>query len=306
MNANDLHPQIRKTIAKAPRLPFASPFLRPLAKMLYNVGAGSNLREGVNVTSRSHDGLNMRVYEPLDGGSDAAILWFYGGGHLAGKPEHLDGIASLAVLELGVTVFVPKYRLAPKHPFPADLDDAYRAWAWLVENTKMNDIDPAKLAIAGHSAGGGIAAALAQRVYDAGGVQPLAQLLFYPMLDDSVAADRSYDADNHWIWNNKANLAAWSAYLKPHLPGADTLPEYAAPERRSDLSGLPPTWVGQCGLDLFFDEYSRYADRLIGAGVHCETHLVDSVPHAFEVFEPDAAISREFELSALDFLRQLI
>lgn len=304
MKTEDLHPEIRQTISKAPRLPFANRALLPLARILYNIGAGSKLRDGVMVKTETNGGLKMRVIAPPSGKSEAAILWMCGGGHVAGKPEHLDGIASLAAKELGVTVFAPKYRLAPKHPFPADLDDAHNAWSWLVENAQARGFNRDKLTIAGHSAGGGIATALVQKIKDNGGQQPLAQLLFYPMLDDRVSADRSLDTVNHFIWNNKANYVAWGAYLKPHKPGADTLPNYAAPGRRSDLSGLPPTWIGQCGLDLFLGEYRDYAERLQSVGVTCETHFVEGVPHAFELFEPDAQISRQFEMSALNFLKQ--
>lgn len=305
MNPDDLHPEIKKAISSAPRLPFSNRFFLPLARMLYNIGASSKLRDGVDVKAESHAGLDLRVYSSVSGKkSDAAILWFYGGGHLAGKPAHLNSIASLAVKELGVTVFVPTYRLAPKHPFPADIDDAYGAWSWLRDNAKARGLDPDRIAIAGHSAGGGIAAALAQKIRDVGDKQPIAQLLFYPMLDDRTAVDRSLDKINHWIWNNKANHVAWRAYLKPHAPGADKLPDYAAPARCEDLSGLPPTWIGQCGLDLFLKEYQTYATRLSEAAIECETHFVDGTPHAFEVFEPNAPIARGLEMSALNFLRE--
>ena len=285
-----------------PRVPFARRPLLPLARLLYDFGARTKVLGGVDVSTEVHDGIQMRVYSPRAHRSNAAILWIFGGGHVAGKPEHLNHIASLAARELGVSVFVPKYRLAPRHPFPADLDDCFAAWNWLAANAQARGLSAERLAVAGHSAGGGLAAALAQKIRDHGGPQPRAQCLFYPMLDDRVAADRSLDEINHFIWNNKANDVAWSAYLSPNTPGSVSIPNYAAAARRDDLSALPPTWIGLCGIDLFADEDRDYARRLKEAGVECEVHEVDGAPHAFELFEPNAGVSREFERSAIAFL----
>jgi len=302
--SNKLRPEIRRTIKLTPRIPWSKPILFPMARLLYNIGARTKLAKGVKVSKVVGNGVNLLVYSPKLKASKGAILWMFGGGHWAGKPTHLNSIASKVVNELGVMVFVPKYRLAPRYPFPADLDDCFRAWSWLVNHVKNWGISSEKLAIAGHSAGGGIAAALAQRIYDEGGVQPKAQCLFYPMIDDRVAINRSLDQINHFIWNNKANYEAWSAYLNPHVPGQPSLPAYAAAARRKDLGGLPPTWIGQCELDLFFEEYTRYAQRLKDAGVSCTTYLVAGVPHAFEVLASKQEISKQFEAEAIQFLRK--
>lgn len=306
MQADDLHPEIRSSIRWMPRIPFAHPGLFRLSRWLYNTGAASRLPRGV--TSRYEtcgEGRVLRL-QPDDRKSDGAILWMFGGGHWAGKPEHLNAAAGRAALELGVPVFIPDYRLAPENPFPADLDDCFTGWNWLVSNGGRDGINPARLILAGHSAGGGLAAALAQRILDQGGEQPVAQCLYYPMLDDRPAADRSLDAANHFIWNNKADYAAWSAYLNPYLPNADHLPPYASPSRRTDLSGLPPAWIGMCGLDLFRAQYVEYARRLEAGGVRCDAYDVPGVPHAFEVFKPSAQIARNFEQSAIEFMKNFL
>ncbi|HAS42901.1 MAG TPA: alpha/beta hydrolase [Microscillaceae bacterium] len=300
MNSKELRPEIRKIVKLTPRLPWSKWF--KISRLLYDIGAQTKLAKGVNVSRVVENGVDLLVYSPKSKAPKGAILWIFGGGHWAGKPAHLNSIASKVVNELGVEVFVPKYRLAPRHPFPANLDDCFRAWHWLIAHVDKRGLDLEKLAIAGHSAGGGLAAALVQRIYDEGGVQPKVQCLFYPMVDDRIAINRALDKKNHFIWNNKVNYDAWKAYLKPHLPGQASLPAYAAAARREDLSGLPPAWIGQCGLDLFFDQYTTYAERLNDAGVKCETYLVEGVPHAFEVLAPKKEISQQFEADAIRFL----
>lgn len=305
MRLEDLDPTVRKAVSAAPRLPFDKRWGLPLARFVYNLAARSPLGEGVDVSTGDLDGLRIRLYKPLDASPTRAILWFFGGGHIAGKAEHLNRVASQFAIALNAVIVVPEYRLAPKHPFPADLEDAYAAWSWLVAEANPLQVNQDKIVIAGHSAGGGLAAALVNKVVDAGGLQPAAQLLFYPMLDDRTAVDRSLDEENHFIWNNQANLAAWRAYLNPAAPGSAQVSEYAAPARRQDLTGLPPTWIGQCGLDLFFQEYVDYANRLTEAGVDCSVYRVSSVPHAFEAFVPNGTLAKEFEQSAVNYAEQV-
>lgn len=247
--------------------------------------------------------VDLLSYEPEVVSNDGAILWMFGGGHWAGQPQHLNAIAGMVARELGVKIYVPNYRLAPEHPFPGDLDDCYEAWSQLVSGAVDADVNPNRVALAGHSAGGGLAAALAQRILDEGGVQPIAQCLFYPMLDDRCAADRSLYSINHFVWNNRANRAAWRAYIGPLEPGSPNVDAYASPARRDKLAGLPPAWIGMCELDLFYAEYLDYAERLKADGVSCDVYQVAGAPHAFEVFKPAAKISQAFQGAAIRFLK---
>ena len=304
MNANKLHSEVRNTIRFLPRIPWQIKPLFFLSRLMYDLGARTPLDEGVKVEKINHDGIELSIFTSKNNPPKCAVLWCFGGGHWAGKPEHLNQIASKAVRELDAMVVVPKYRLAPKHPFPADLNDCYKGWQWLVENAGHKCIALDKLAVAGHSAGGGLAASLAQRILDEGGTQPQAQCLFYPMIDDRTATDRSLDNLNHFIWNNQVNQVCWNAYLSPNKAGAKTLPKYAAAARRENLEELPPAWIGQCELDLFYEEYKDYAQRLQQAGVECEIYLQKGVPHAFEVMVAEAEISKQFEAAAIKFLHR--
>jgi acetyl esterase/lipase len=163
-------------------------------------------------------------------------------------------------------------------------------------------VDPARVAVGGASAGGGLAACLAQRVRDAGGAQPAAQLLVYPMLDDRTAARRELDGAGYRVWTNRSNRAGWAAYLGRE-PGAREAPAYAAAARRGDLGGLPPAWIGVGALDLFLDEDRAYAARLEAAGVATELFEVPGAPHGFDALAPDVPLARAFLARQTAFLR---
>ena len=302
MNANKLHSEIRNTIRFLPRIPWHIKPLFILSRFLYNIGAHTSLEKGVKNHKVKYSGVELSIFTPENNTPKCAVLWCHGGGHWAGNPSHLNNLASIAVRELDAMVIAPKYRLAPKHPFPADLEDCFLGWTWLVQNADVKGISLDKLAIAGHSSGGGLAAALAQRILDEGGIQPQAQCLFYPMIDDRTAVNFSLHKVNHFIWNNKVNQICWDTYLTPNKAGAVTLPKYAAAARRKNLQKLPPTWIGQCELDLFYEENKAYAERLKEAGVDCEVYLQKGVPHAFEVLAPKAKISKQLNATAIRFL----
>jgi len=167
------------------------------------------------------------------------------------------------------------------------------------------NIDPTRIAVGGMSAGGGLAACLAQRILDCGGIQPAAQTLIYPMLDDQTAVNRDLDLLQHPLWNNKNNRAGWTAYLG-HEPGQPSDLAYAVAARRQDLAGLPPAWIGVGDIDLFFDENRIYSERLNSASVSCDLHVVPMAPHGFQVVVPQAQVSREFYEKNYRFLIQTL
>jgi acetyl esterase/lipase len=176
-----------------------------------------------------------------------------------------------------------EYRSATQRPFPAAIDDCHAAWHWFIDSANRLGFDLERLAIGGQSAGASLAASLVQRLHDERGPQPAAQWLFCPMLDDRTAARRDLDDMHHYIWDNRYNERAWRTYLAMP-PGAPTLPPYAAPARRQDLSGLPQAWIGVGDVDLFYDESRRYAERLWAAGVKTVLDVVPGAPHAFEAW----------------------
>ena len=235
--------------------------------------------DGVEVEVVEGDGARLRVYRP-HGASAGALLWIHGGGFLIGGAKMDDRICGETAREVGITVVSPEYRLAPEHPFPAALDDCYAAWLWMRSHAELLGCDSAQIAVGGQSAGGGLAATLAHRLYD-NGVDVCAQWLFSPMLDDRTAMRRELDDIDHLVWNNVSNRAGWTGYLRAGV-GADVVPEYSSAARRQDLAGLPPAWLSTSDVDLFHDECVAYAQRLGDAGVDVVLDIVDGGPHGFE------------------------
>jgi acetyl esterase/lipase len=182
-------------------------------------------------------------------------------------------------------------RLAPEHPYPTPLEDCYTALAWL---HSQPGVDHDRIAVGGASAGGGLAAALAQLALDRGRFAVTFQLLTYPMLDDRSAVRPARPGDrDHRLWNRASNRVGWSAYLgtPPSSPG---LTSPAVPSRRGDLSGLAPTWIGVGSADLFHDEGVDYATRLQAARVSCELYVVPGAFHGFDLVAPKVPVVKDF------------
>lgn len=219
-----------------------------------------------------------------------ALLWMHGGGLVMGSPETGQELCSRFATELGVVVISVDYRLAPEDPFPAALDDCAAALSWVHDHAADLGVDTGRIAVGGDSAGGGLAACLAQRALDDGGPTICFQLLQYPMLDDRTISD---DGGTALVWSAASNRYAWSAYLgRP--AGEQEPPRYAAAARRDDLTGLPSAWIGIGEIDLFHDEAVDYAERLRAAGVEVELHVEPGMYHAAELFAPDAASMQGF------------
>lgn len=305
MLIDNIHPELRDTFRRIPSLPLHNRFVVSLCKLLMNVAPTPKAGPGVNIENRRLKNAAVRLYRPQGAASGAGLLWIHGGGLIIGGARQDDRLCGALVRDLGLTVVSVDYRLAPEHPYPAAIDDCLEAWQWLLQSARELGIDAARLAIGGQSAGGGLAAALAQRLVDLGGTQPAAQLLLCPMLDDRTATRHELDGIAYPLWTNRANRQAWTWYLGQPA-GAATLPPYAAAARRDNLAGLPPAWLSIGDIELFYDEVSRYHARLQDAGVRCVLHTTPQGPHAFESMVPDAAITRALMLSAYAFLRETL
>lgn len=246
----------------------------------------------------------LRCFEPESlTGSAPAILWIHGGGYVIGRAIDDDARCAQLALAVGARVFSVDYRLAPEHPFPAPLDDCAAALTRLHTEADRLGVDPTRVVILGVSAGGGLAAALAQRWFDQGLPAPRLQVLVYPMLDD-----RTVDAPTTGevrLWDAPSNRLGWAAYLGCE-PGSADVPAGAVPARRHDLAGLPPAWIGVGTADLFLDEDLAYADRLHLAGVPVRVNTVPDAFHAFDMVRPDAPVSAAFFAAQVAAIRAAV
>jgi len=254
---------------------------------------------GVTVTRRRIAGRAVLVMTPTNRGP-AGLLYIHGGGMVVGSPQSEAVSAAGLARELGALVVSPDYRLAPEDPFPAGLDDCMSTLHWMRDNAGELGIDPERISVTGSSAGGGLSAAVAQRAHDEG-IVLRAQALVYPMIDDRTVL-RDADGRGAFLWTPGSNRFGWTAYLgRP--PRMSDAPEYAAPARREDLSGLAPAWVGVGGLDLFYEESVDYAERLRAAGVECELVTVPGMYHAADGLARRNPAMQAFRHSVTEFLR---
>ncbi|GAA1466366.1 alpha/beta hydrolase [Microbacterium thalassium] len=302
MDIDVVDPSLREAARRAPAFRLESRLGLWSAATLTRLAPGRTV-EGVRRRIERHDGIRLRVYTPPST-SGAGLLWIHGGGLVIGSAAIDDVPCGKTARDTGAVVVSVDYRLAPRHPFPAAIDDAAAAFAWLLASASELGVDPARIAIGGQSAGGGLAAALVQRLHDEG-TQVSAQWLFCPMLDDRTAARRDLDAEDHLVWSNRANRVGWTSYLGDRV-GADELPPYAAAARRTDLAGLPRTWLYSSDIELFYDEDRRYAERLRSAGVDVTFETVRGAPHGFEAWAPGSEMARALFRSARDWLRDAL
>lgn len=238
--------------------------------------------------------VRVVLYKPDGLAPDApVVLQIHGGGYLFGTAELGDPRNRAIAHTVGCAVASVEYRLAPETAFPGGLEDCYAALVWLHGNAAALGLDPARIAIRGESAGGGLAAALAVMARDLGGPIACFQLLVYPMLDDRTVNAPANPHTGEFIWDRSSNYFAWESWLGM-APGTDKVPPLGAPARTADLAGLPPACITTATLDLFVDEDLDYAARLIRAGVPTEVYVAAGAFHGFDAMVPDAAVSKRF------------
>ena len=220
--------------------------------------------------------LPFRVYTPLAAKDEPSggIIFFHGGAWVLGDLETHDCLCRILANESGCRLVSVDYRLAPEHPFPAAVEDACAATAWIAAQAAELAIDPTCLAVAGDSAGGTLAAVVCQTAKGSG-IKIALQVLLCPVTD--IAADnesRREFAEGYFL---EGPLMSWAG--AHYLPsGADLNDPRLSPLRASDLSGLPPALIHTAGFDLLRDEGEAYADALERAGVKvhyvCHRHMI--------------------------------
>lgn len=233
------------------------------------------------------------------------VYHIHGGGMMFGDNRSVMAVMLEWIVQVGVVVVSVDYRLAPEHPHPAPVEDCYAGLLWTAAHAADLNIDPARLLIAGASAGGGLSAAVALMARDRGGPVLIGQMLGCPMLDDRNQTPSSYEIDGDAPWDRASNLTGWRALLGNAQGGSDVSP-YAAPARATDLSGLPPAYLDVGSVETFRDETLDYAARIWRAGGVAELHVWPGGYHGFELSAPDAAISVAARQTRIDWLRRLL
>lgn len=231
--------------------------------------------------------LAVRLYRPR-AGTLPAIVYFHGGGWVAGSLATHDGVAAALAQDADSVVASVHYRRSPESPYPAANDDAYASLAWIFARARDLDVDPRRIAVAGDSSGAHLALGCAIEARDRGGPPVAFQLLVYPVVEpafdtpsyrEHAVSPTLTRADMQWYWQQ---------YLPP---GADDGGARAVPTRDS-LAGLPPTHVVVAGLDPLRDEGVMLASRLSAGGVTTTLSETPTLAHGFLRAAPFAATAR--------------
>lgn len=254
---------------------------------------GAPPRSGVAVEhaaapSRVDDhAVPLRIYRPDAVVGGRCLVYFHGGGFVLGDLELEDERCFLIARGAGCVVVSVDYRLAPEHPFPLPLEDCYSALQWVADEARVLGVEARRIAVGGCSAGGALAASAAILARERGGPQLALQLLLCPVLDASLSTPSLR------AFLSEAELEGFDLMWERYLGRPRTeAPEPASPLDCRDLAGLAPAYIQVGELDYLRDEGLAYARRLLDAGVTVEAHVWPRVGHAFELFAPDARISR--------------
>ena len=229
------------------------------------------------------NGLVIRIYAPkkeVPQGGWPVVVYFHGGGWVIATLDTYDG--SCRALSMGADCMVVsvEYRKAPEHPFPAPVEDAFTAYQWVLANAALIGGDSSRIAIAGESAGGNLAAVVAQLARDQGVTLPVHQLLVYPVTDIAHGPESSSARENATAKPlNKAMLDWFYACYVPE--GVDRMQPSLSPYHATDLSGLPPATVINAQIDPLLDDGMKYANKLAAADVPVVHKVYEGVTHEF-------------------------
>jgi acetyl esterase len=236
------------------------------------------LDEVHSVEDMDADGVPIRVYRPVETDEPSmALVYFHGGGWVTGSIETHDGPARAFAKRAGIVVISVDYRLAPEHPFPAAVDDAWAATSWVANHAEELKLDPDRIGVGGDSVGGTLAAVVARRSRDH--AVPIAlQLLLYPVTNSSA------DTPSYSLYSSGYGLTRdgmewyWQQYLGE---GGDGTNPDASPAQLTDLRRLPRAIVVTAEADVLRDEAEAYAQRLFLATVETEGYRYDGMIHGF-------------------------
>jgi acetyl esterase len=222
--------------------------------------------------------IPLRVYTPEGRGPFPLIAFFHGGGFVLCSLETHDELCRALCRDAGAVVVSVDYRLAPEAKYPAAADDCYAATAWCAAHAAELGADPARLAVAGDSAGGNLAAVTALRARDLGAPQIRHQVLIYPVTDCNCDTPSYRENAQGFGLTAEAMRWFWSHYLETPAQGREP---YACPVRAPDLKGLPPATVITAEYDPLRDEGEDYAAKLRAAGVPVVLKRYDGMIHGF-------------------------
>lgn len=248
----------------------------------------------------------MSIFTPTGSARTATapcVYWIHGGGMVMGDRFSQIDIPLEWLDALGAVVVSVDYRLAPEAGGTALVDDCYAGLTWVAEHAGELGIDPARLVVAGASAGGGLAAGVTLMARDRGGPAIAAQVLIGPMLDhrNDTVSSRQYSG-GPGVWTREMNEFGWRSVVGELVD----VPAYVSPALAGDLSGLPTTYIDAGSAEVFRDEDVDYATRIWAAGGQAELHVWAGGFHGFDALYPKAPLSAAARRTRTDWLTRVV
>lgn len=266
---------------------FGNPALAPMIHMvvqnLHRATQAWTPPEGISfhtisIPSKGGGSIECFVVEPKVEVPLPGMLYCHGGGFFLPLEVPALELAAVYAHKLSIRIFLPEYRLLPDHPYPAPLQDCHAVWDEMKAQADRFHLNGRTL-LYGESAGGALAAGLAQQLRDEGVPVPCGQVLVYPALDDRSEKYPSTEQYSDAVWTKRANTQMWSGYLKNGFQGPES---YAVPLRSADFTHLPPAYIEPQGVDLLRDEGVAYGERLREAGVPVQVNMIEGSYHGFD------------------------
>lgn len=228
------------------------------------------------------------------------VMYYHGGAFALTYSAHHLSIAAEYARALNCCVIFVDYRLSNWHPFPAGFNDCYEATRWSVKNARKLGINTDKLFTMGDSAGGALAASISQKALDTNDFKVQAQCLLYPVIDRHCKTESAIEYKDVPLWNAVSNKRMWGKYLSPYFK--HSIPAYAAPGDRQDLTNSPTTYLETAEFDPLRDEGIEYANRLKQAGVAVEFNPTKGTVHGFDSLAREGEISKTAIAARINFL----
>ncbi|WP_214103920.1 alpha/beta hydrolase [Acrocarpospora catenulata] len=307
----DIDPELSELLAQMQLMSELNPEilaqLRPLMSTPVEPHLEGRAVDRREVTVPTQDGVRipLSIFSPADRATAApCVYWIHGGGMIMGDRFSNIDIPLEWLDQLGVVVVSVDYRLAPEVTGTTLVDDCYRGLLWVAEHADELGIDPARIVVAGTSAGGGLTAGLALLARDLGAPAIAAQMLICPMLDHRNITTSSRQYSGPGVWTRGMNEYGWRSVLGDLA--AEEVPAYVSPAVADDLSGLPPTYIDAGSAEVFRDEVVDYATRIWAAGGQAELHIWAGGFHGFDALYPHVRVSAAARRTREDWLARLL
>ncbi|MFF1959574.1 alpha/beta hydrolase [Streptomyces sp. NPDC058220] len=310
----DLDPELRELLADMPLMSQLSPEVLAQLRQLPSTPVESLLahrqvdRREVTVPAKDSAPIPLSVFSPANTDRTTAapcVYWMHGGGMVMGDRFSQIDIPLEWLDEFGAVVVSVDYRLAPEATGTLLVDDCYQGLLWVADHAAELGIDPARIVVAGASAGGGLAAGVTLLARDLGTPAIAAQMLICPMLDhrNTSTSSRQYSG-GPGVWTREMNEFGWRCVLGDLAD--NEVPAYVSPALADDLSGLPTTYIDTGSAEVFRDEDADYATRVWAAGGQAELHVWAGGFHGFDALYPQAPISATARRTRADWLARVM